>query len=100
MSNLTSVNRLSLEKTRNSLCAYLAKNINLPSLVNRLGALKHELVNFDEDWLALYEEQRFALEEINALALDEGKTQPLREHAEIALRIITSIKDLINVKLE
>ena len=97
--DLLEVNSKSLLQTKGSLDAFLASNINLPTLVNRLSALKFALVNVDQQWLDAYSKKLFALEEINALvfeALEDGKESPLNSYGEFVSETIEGIYSLIN----
>jgi len=61
---------------RARISAYLDGKLTLNELANDLEALAIAVTNFNSDWHARYQKAWAALEEVNAVMLDEHRREP------------------------
>ncbi len=82
--------------------AFAKGQIRLPQLVSELGAGIEALAHNEPDLAAALKEPWWVLEELNALALDEGKVGPHEEHranVERALsRMVSCVREVLHAR--
>jgi hypothetical protein len=94
------LNQHLLSEARQCLTLYKMGELNLPSLANHLFFVFDRLTDFSlkskRELMQFWE----VVEEVNALALDEGLDKALLEHEEILNRALNGIKNILDEDLE
>ena len=66
----------------------------LSQIVGELEALQHNLESTEEDWIERFDKERFALEEVNAVRLDEEYSGS-DEHDPLIEETVSRLRSLI-----
>jgi hypothetical protein len=91
----TSRNSHALKVMLERIESYQAGRIHFAHLVSELDVGLSSLIGMDANWLSALRGEWRALEEVNALALDAGKVQPLDAHAGTVGDALPKMRNLI-----
>jgi len=78
----------------NLLCSYQRGSIPFHRLVSEIKVAFDSLQDMDNEWKKEFDEIWFGLEEVNALALDEGEIEPLSGDKTFANYNVTKLLNL------
>ena len=78
------------------LSGYDCKKVGLHQLVSELTVLQDSLTGMPAHWLTEFDRLRFALEEVNAVILDEGQTTRADDYERFVCDLVEQLRELVN----
>ncbi len=94
-SNNNPINQAALVAIERRINLYEQGKIDLPRLAQDLFSTVSGMIEVSTDWHNEFMKYWSAIEEVNALTLDEGIPEPILEHKELLCKTFDEVRTLI-----
>jgi hypothetical protein len=95
-SNQNLINQAALVAMEYRIDLYEQNKIGLPQLAQDLFSTVGGMIEVSTDWHNKFMRHWSAIEEVNALNLDEGRHEPIPEHKEVLFKALDDLRVLIH----